>query len=64
MENYINLYENYKETRKLEEADLSRFEGRLGDREIEELKKQILYLVLEAEEEAFLSALKYQSAAS
>lgn len=58
MNNHMKLYEGYKKARLLEDADLNRFEGRLSHDELEELKSQILYLVLEAEEEAFLSALE------
>ena len=51
------IFEAYKSTRTLEEADLSWLEGRLTDAEVKELKKQIDYLLMEAEEEAFFSAL-------
>lgn len=59
LETKTRLCEAYKKTRLLETADLSRFEGRLSPAEIEELKKQISYLVLEAEEEAFMAALEF-----
>lgn len=49
-------FESYKNSRKYEEADLSWLKRRLSPFEIEELKKQINYLILEAEEEAFMSA--------
>ena len=61
MNNHMKLYESYKKARLLEDADLNRFEGRLSHDELEELKSQILYLVLEAEEEAFLSALEFDT---
>lgn len=58
MKNESILFENYTGSRTLEEPDLKYLENRLSPSELEELRKQILYLQLEAEEEAFYSALE------
>lgn len=61
MDKYLNLFENYKKSRALEEADLKYLEKRLSPAELAQLEKQIKYLVLEAEEEAFFSALALEN---
>lgn len=50
-------FENYKSSRSLEEPDLSWLAQKLTAEELSELKSQIEYLMLETEEETFLSLL-------
>lgn len=54
--NTYSALEAYKTLHSYEKADLSWLTGKLTHREIEELRKQIDYLILEAEEEAFVYA--------
>lgn len=59
--NMLNILETYKKTRVCEPVDLDWLKGKLNENELSELRKQIEYIVLEAEEEAFVSALGYSA---
>ena len=59
--NMLNILESYKKTRVCEPVDLDWLKGKLNESELSELRKQIEYIVLEAEEEAFVSALGYSA---
>ena len=53
----IKIYETYKNSRILENIDLAWLSNKLDHEELKYLKRQISYLILEAEEEAFITAL-------
>ncbi len=59
--NMLNILETYKKIRVCEPVDLDWLKGKLNESELSELRKQIEYIVLEAEEEAFVSALGYSA---
>ncbi len=54
-------FENYKRSRAFEEPDLDWLANRLTDEDLDDLKKQIEYLMLEVEEETLVSLLEYVS---
>ena len=56
------LLEKFRELRKLEKPDIDRSSTGMSEEDFEELLAQILYYQLEAEEEAFLTALAAKEA--
>ncbi len=56
------LLEKFREIRKLEKPDIDRSSTGMSEEDFEELLAQILYYQLEAEEEAFLTALAAKEA--